>query len=110
MIVKHTTDRPFFIKWWMDFFGYDGLTTYWNTIYYRDEECMNNDRLKRHELQHIVQMERDGKFVHFIKYCYYWIVYGYEKNPYEIEAVEAERKKDEENNDGITITYNSTTC
>jgi len=88
--VRHTTKKPWLIRKYMSFFGYRGLTTYWNTIYYVNAFDMNDEKLRKHELKHIEQMQRDGKIKHFFKYNYYWITKGYENNPYEIEAREAE--------------------
>lgn len=42
--------------------------------------------LIRHETIHIHQMQTDGLFKFYIKYMYYTIRYGYDNNPYEIEA------------------------
>lgn len=70
----------------MKYFGYSGLATVWNTIYFSSIEAMNNKRLLRHEMKHMEQMQRDGKMWYLIKYHYYWIKYGYRNNPYEIEA------------------------
>lgn len=71
----------------MDFKGW---TSFWNTIYYIDKKAMEDKALKEHELVHIDQMKRDGKIKFFFKYMYYWIKFGYEKNPYEVEAKERE--------------------
>lgn len=90
MKIKETTKLPFLIKLWMNFFGYDGLATPWNTIYYKNITMIKNEKLRRHEKTHIEQMERDGKLLYLIKYNWYWLIMGYEKNPYEIEAREAE--------------------
>ena len=85
-MIKFTTKKPFFIRWYMDLLGYDGLATTWNTVYLRDESMFSDKKLIAHEEKHIEQMERDGKFWYLIKYHYYWIKYGYKNNPYEIEA------------------------
>ena len=86
MKVKHTTKRPFFIRWWMETHGYKGLTTPWNTIYYENDAYMNDEHLRKHEEAHIMQMERDGKLKYLVKYNWYWLTKGYKNNPYEIEA------------------------
>ena len=77
------------IRWWMDFWGYTGLATFWDTIYFREKKYMT-EKLMRHEEMHIKQMHRDGKFIYAIKYNYFWITRGYWNNPYEIEARDAE--------------------
>ena len=89
-MTTYTTKKPFFIRWYMDYFNYDGLATIWNTVYLRNESMFNDDKLIRHETKHIEQMKKDGKIWYLIKYHYYWIKYGYKNNPYEIEAREAE--------------------
>lgn len=86
MIVKHTTNRPFLIKWYMVFLGFRGLTTPWGVIYYDSLKSLNDIRLRRHELKHAEQMEREGIIKFLIKYNWYWITKGYTLNPYEVEA------------------------
>ena len=88
--VRHTRERPFLIKIWMSNFGYVGLATYWNTIYYATDTFMVDQKIRKHELCHIGQMKRDGVFKHFFMYNYYWFKYGHKNNPYEVEAREAE--------------------
>jgi hypothetical protein len=39
-----------------------------------------------HELAHIEQYKRHGRFVFLIKYLFYSIKYGYKNNPFEKEA------------------------
>ena len=39
-----------------------------------------------HEQRHLEQVERDGRFKFIFKYLWYNIRYGYENNPYEVEA------------------------
>lgn len=87
---KQTIHRPKIIIWYMDFFDYDGLTTFWETIYYKDLRAMNDTRLVKHELMHAEQMKRDGKIKYHLKYAWYSIIYGYWHNPYEVEARKAE--------------------
>ena len=82
-MIKEVMHPPLLILWYMKFLKYDGLATMWDTIYYRTEPTQS---LRHHELQHIRQMHRDGKFIYFFKYNWYWIRYGYKNNPYEIEA------------------------
>jgi len=49
------------------------------------------DELRRHEDCHKVQWKRDGIVKFSIKYLWYNIRYGYDKNPYEIEARNKEK-------------------
>jgi hypothetical protein len=44
--------------------------------------------LYRHEMQHVIQIWRDGYWTFHIKYIYYLIKDGYHDNPYEVEARE----------------------
>ena len=43
-----------------------------------------------HEQAHIEQVKRDGRLKFIFKYLWYSIRYGYDKNPYEVEARGAE--------------------
>jgi len=47
-----------------------------------------SDRLLQHELVHIKQQKRGWLVGFYVKYFYYQWKYGYENNPYEIEARE----------------------
>ncbi len=44
--------------------------------------------LFRHELEHGYQQMRDGRIKFYLKYFYYTLRYGYDDNPYEVEARE----------------------
>ena len=89
-MIKHELHPPYLIQKWMDFWNYAGLATPWNTIYYRNAKLYMDGRLRKHELMHIEQMKRDGVLKYMVMYNWYWITIGYENNPYEIEAREAE--------------------
>jgi len=71
--------------WLLNLFNFDAWASNWNTIYIR-KEYINDGNLIRHELTHIKQIEKDGRFWQPIKYMYYLVRYGYKNNPYEIEA------------------------
>lgn len=71
--------------WLMQKLGWYGWTSIWHTIYVRPEQ-INNQRLIKHEQAHAMQIQRDGYLWQPIKYTWYLIRYGYEDNPYEIEA------------------------
>jgi len=90
--VKHTTKRPYLIKLWMSHFGYKGLTTPWDVIYYDSIDSFNNRKLIKHEQQHIHQMRKEGKLLFLFNYCINWYKYGYYNNPYEKMAREASEK------------------
>lgn len=40
----------------------------------------------RHELEHAYQIMRDGPILFYLKYFYFSLRYGYDNNPYEVEA------------------------
>jgi hypothetical protein len=72
---------------WRDF---QGLATTWDVIYLAPG-FKNNQPLINHELCHLAQMNRDGKFKWILKYYGQLIRYGYWNAPYEVEARQAER-------------------
>ena len=84
-MIKHKIAKGL-ILWFMQKIGYLGWTSFWNTIYYIDEKSMNDESIRRHELKHIEQINRDGILKFSIMYLYYAIIYGYRENPYEVEA------------------------
>ena len=89
--IKHRVAKGI-ILWYMKHCGFYGWTSYWNTIYYRTEKHRATKTLRKHELKHIEQINRMGRIVFTFKYIYYDWKYGYDENPLEIEAREAERK------------------
>lgn len=74
-----------FILW----FNSKGFASAWNTIYVL-EGNEDNRQLVLHELKHLEQMHKEGKFKMMLKYSWYLIRYGYWNNPYEIEARKAQ--------------------
>ena len=48
-----------------------------------------SDKTYAHECHHLEQVEREGRFKFVAKYLWYLIRYGYDANPYEVEAREA---------------------
>jgi hypothetical protein len=61
-------------------------------IFFKTNKETTTDRLFRHELEHIYQVDREGWFKFYIKYIWYSIRYGYLKNPYEVEARTAQER------------------
>lgn len=93
MTIKVKTVKGFWL-WLMKKRKVVGWASAWNTIYvvpgYETKKW-----LIAHEMEHMNQMERDGKICMIVKYFWYtlsgWIKYGnyreaYFKNPYEVEA------------------------
>lgn len=74
-----------FIAWYMKICGFQGWTSFWRTIYVM-RGCENDERLIRHEMRHIEQIERDGRLLFSIKYLWWLARYGYWMNPYEVDA------------------------
>ena len=50
------------------------------------ESIIEGDLLYKHELVHILQSRKHGRFKFIVMYLFNSIRYGYEKNPFEIEA------------------------
>lgn len=70
--------------------GFKGWASFWRVVYLHPEHMVNQG-LIRHELKHLEQIERDGRFVFSAKYLYWLCRYGYVNNPYEVEARKAEK-------------------
>lgn len=62
-----------------------GIVLYPN-ILFRDTKDEVSQRLYRHELEHIYQIQRIGRFRYYLKYWMYWFKHGYRNNPYEVAA------------------------
>lgn len=62
-----------------------GITIYPFILFKRSREEIT-DKLFRHELEHIYQVERLGWFKFYASYLWQNIRVGYKKNKYEIEA------------------------
>ena len=71
----------------MNLLGMTGWTSVWGKIYIRADQ-MSNQRLRRHEQVHAMQIQRDGWVLQPLKYLWYTIRHGYKQNPYEVEARE----------------------
>ena len=68
------------------FTNYNAVTCPCGRVYYRNKESMMDLDLVLHENVHLIQIKRDGAIRFTFKYLYYLYKYGYEENPYEIEA------------------------
>lgn len=67
--------------------------TYGRCIYLHNasiQELKQDVAWYRHELAHIKQFQQNGILLFTLKYLWYSIRYGYSKNPFEIEARQAE--------------------
>lgn len=65
--------------------GYYGWVIYPYMIF-RAHQIDVSDKLFRHEMEHIYQVQREGWWKFYAKYLYYSLRYGYVNNPYEVEA------------------------
>lgn len=72
-------------RWLLNALGLIGLTMPWRRIYLLAEH-FDDPTLRRHELIHIEQMDREGTVCFCIKYLWWLARVGYQANPYEIEA------------------------
>jgi hypothetical protein len=77
--------------WLPKFLDVGGIVIY-PYILYSLKEGKVPESLHRHELEHIKQVEREGWLKFYLTYLWYQVKYGYEKNPYEIEARKAEEQ------------------
>ena len=78
------------IAWYMRACKFDGWASFWRVIYVLPG-FEHDQRLLRHEAEHLRQIERDGRIKFSIKYLYWMCRYGYKNCPYEVEARAAER-------------------
>ena len=62
-----------------------GMVIYPFMLFKRSKEEIT-DRLFRHELEHVYQVERLGWFKFYLTYIWHNVKAGYRNNPYEIEA------------------------
>lgn len=60
----------------------EGITLY-PFIFYNGEP---SDWVRKHERVHIDQIRKHGVLKFYILYLWYWKKYGYDMNPFEIEA------------------------
>lgn len=78
--------------------------TIFRTIYLNNcsrDRFMKSPEWVRHEIKHVWQYHEEGCFVFLIKYLWYSIRYGYELNPFEVDARKAEKNPEVMN--GIQI-------
>lgn len=63
------------------------------TLLFVRRQDMNNRRLISHQLKHAEQMQRHGCARFIVLYCWWSLKYGSQSNPFEIEAVHAEKER-----------------
>ena len=78
-------------RWFLKTAGFRAITMPWKSIYIlREHQCV--EALRRHELVHIEQIERDGALRFSMFYLWYLVRFGYWRNPYEVEAYAKENQ------------------
>lgn len=70
--------------------GYSAICLPWRVIIVL-EHSVGDNRLLRHEMAHAAQYERMGRCRFLLLYFWYALRHGYDQNPLEIEARQAER-------------------
>jgi hypothetical protein len=73
------------IKWFLRLAGYQGFPTLWRVVHIMPGYLSDNELIE-HELAQCRQMEHDGRIVFLVKYSWWFLRYGYEQNPYEVQA------------------------
>ena len=73
----------------LDRLNFAAITTPWRTIY-EHPDFTNDPRIRRHELAHIAQIDRDGAWYFWPKIIFDFFWYGHQNSPYEVEARTAE--------------------
>ena len=68
--------------------GFAGIYTPWGI--YLMPNYLNHAGLRRHEICHYLQRQRDGFFTYWTLTFWYLVRYGYENSPYEVEARRAQ--------------------
>ncbi len=65
-----------------------------NTIHLHNttrEDFLQNEKWVKHEVCHLQQFKKHGKFIFIIKYLWESLLHGYYNNKYEIEARKAKK-------------------
>lgn len=82
-----------FYAWFLRTFSYAAIINPFTMVCHVHESYYPpNNRLIRHENTHFEQIKRDGTVKFCFKYLWYLLRYGYENNPYELEAKKAENR------------------
>lgn len=80
------------LSWYLGKTGFVAITMPWKKVYYRDGVPSVGSRLYKHESEHLRQMDDEGSMKFLVKYLWYSTRYGYQNNPYEIEARASEMR------------------
>lgn len=55
-------------------------------VLFRDPKKFVTDRMFRHEMEHVYQVQNTGWIKFYCLYLWYSLRHGYKQNPFEIEA------------------------
>lgn len=64
--------------------GFAGVTLPWGIYILPDR--LQDERLRRHELEHARQIEQYGVIGFYARYAWYTLRHGYHSNPLEVQA------------------------
>lgn len=82
-------EAPFILNQILMLVGMVAITMPWKTVYLK-RGYVAPDWLIRHETVHVQQIEQLGALKFTFLYLWYSLKYGYENNPFEVEARKAE--------------------
>lgn len=63
-------------------YDFDAIFTPWKTVYFITDSA----EMRRHEEVHEHQLDHDGRILWTIRWLWWTLRYGYERNPYERHA------------------------
>ncbi len=78
-----------FWNWFLNRFDIYGIVVPWRTAYIRSD-LWEDPGLHDHEITHLQQMNEDGVIRFYAQWLFWTWRYGYERNPYELEAEASE--------------------
>ena len=82
------------IAWTLRRTGFAGVTLPWGIYILPDR--LQDERLRRHELEHALQIDEHGVIGFYARYLYFFLRFGYsERHPLEKEARDAEGRPDD---------------
>jgi hypothetical protein len=73
------------LKWFLRRHGFAAVTMPWRRVYMLPE-WQDYEPVIQHERVHLEQIDREGPIRFTLLYLYWTLRYGYERNPFEVEA------------------------
>lgn len=74
--------------------GFAGVTLPWGIYILPDR--LQDERLRRHELEHARQIAEYGVIGFYARYLWFTLRYNYRNNPLEVQARKAENERQED--------------